>query len=504
MQLKTATISKDLKHRYRLGRIIDEVAEGEGTPTACKVLFIMCNPSTADADDNDPTVTRCIGFAKAWGFTSLEVVNLFSYRETDIKEVQKAKKAGTNLLGPQHWKNFDKAVECADMIVAAWGAKVWAKSQIDETLDRLLKAGRDVHAIRLTQKLAPEHPLYLPAGLEPVPFQMVPEQDPNIEDAEFTETPNAPAVIPDASAGSVPMLAEYNPFIKQLKKLTAESKGLVFDITEAKGLKEAKAHIYQFRQAKARLSEARKEAKRVAMEYAKQVDAQAKEIEAQFDALMTVHQKPIDDMNAVEKARIQTHKDHIALITEYEEAVKSTTLTSEGFQGLLDTLIDLNPASDDVSLEELTDEGIAEFNRIWTIVSVNLRGAELTEENERLATEAREAEIKRQTTEEVTATLTAEITQTAMSIPRSDPPIPSPEVSGTTAPVSRHGADYIAPPPADTSTTLSATKEQKAEINRRLVQEFALLSGSLDTEAAKKLVIAIAKGQIKNVAITYG
>ena len=44
------------------------------------VSFIMLNPSRADAQVNDPTITRCINFAKSWGYGRLEVVNLFAYR----------------------------------------------------------------------------------------------------------------------------------------------------------------------------------------------------------------------------------------------------------------------------------------------------------------------------------------------------------------------------------------------------------------------------------------
>ena len=44
------------------------------------VSFIMLNPSRADAQINDPTITRCINFARSWGYGRLEVVNLFAYR----------------------------------------------------------------------------------------------------------------------------------------------------------------------------------------------------------------------------------------------------------------------------------------------------------------------------------------------------------------------------------------------------------------------------------------
>lgn len=52
----------------------------------------MLNPSTADAEIDDPTITRCIGFAKSWGFGGLMVGNLWAYRATDPKELKKIPK----------------------------------------------------------------------------------------------------------------------------------------------------------------------------------------------------------------------------------------------------------------------------------------------------------------------------------------------------------------------------------------------------------------------------
>ena len=74
---KHAVISQDNKYRYQLSRIWDNEK-----PT---VLFIMLNPSTADADADDPTIRRVVNFAKSWGYGGVFVGNLYAFRSTDPK-----------------------------------------------------------------------------------------------------------------------------------------------------------------------------------------------------------------------------------------------------------------------------------------------------------------------------------------------------------------------------------------------------------------------------------
>lgn len=85
-----------------------------------RVTFVMLNPSTADALMDDPTIRKCVGFAKRLGFDELFVVNLFAYRATEPKELQRV---GWRIAeGPANDNHTATACMLASLVIAAWGA----------------------------------------------------------------------------------------------------------------------------------------------------------------------------------------------------------------------------------------------------------------------------------------------------------------------------------------------------------------------------------------------
>lgn len=106
---KTAILSDDKLYRYQLGR--EWAAKGQ-----C-VTFVMVNPSTADADQDDATIRKCLGFAERWGFGRLLVVNLFAYRATDIRDLASVDAP----VGHRNTPFIKEAMWAADQVVVAWG-----------------------------------------------------------------------------------------------------------------------------------------------------------------------------------------------------------------------------------------------------------------------------------------------------------------------------------------------------------------------------------------------
>ena len=144
---KFAVLSPCGKYRYRLGRMWGRVID----PT---VLFVMLNPSTADGTQDDPTIRRCVGFAKTWGFGHLLVGNMFAYRSTDPKALRAL--TVDEATGPENDAHLEHMASIAHKIVCAWGAPGGTRfpAPLRKHADKLFCLG-------MTKLGFPRHPLRL-------------------------------------------------------------------------------------------------------------------------------------------------------------------------------------------------------------------------------------------------------------------------------------------------------------------------------------------------------
>ena len=148
---KSAHISKCTNYRYALWRQWDE--------SKPYVLFVGLNPSTADAVEDDPTLRRCMGYAKDWGFGGVCIANLFAFRATEPKVMMLAKDA----VGPQNDKWLVHLADEAGLIVAAWGND---GSYLGRAA-RVRKMMPEMTCLKLNKSGEPAHPLYQKAGILP-------------------------------------------------------------------------------------------------------------------------------------------------------------------------------------------------------------------------------------------------------------------------------------------------------------------------------------------------
>jgi hypothetical protein len=132
-------------------------------------MFVMLNPSTADAITDDPTIRRCIGFARAWGYDGLMVGNIFAYRSTDPK----ALRGVPDPVGPENVEHLIGMAASASVIVCAWGdCKVFTPSMIQGLALEISDHGkRPLQCLGQTKGGYPRHPLYIPKTAKPQAFQ---------------------------------------------------------------------------------------------------------------------------------------------------------------------------------------------------------------------------------------------------------------------------------------------------------------------------------------------
>jgi hypothetical protein len=148
----SAIISDCGTYRYMLERKADDAFATRGP-----ALFIMLNPSTADAAEDDPTIRRCRNFARSWSCSGIVVVNLYALRATDPRALWQH----SDPVGPENDWHLQRAAIEHDLVVCAWGANahpdrvVAVREIFGKRSARLMCLGVTVVAG------APRHPLYV-------------------------------------------------------------------------------------------------------------------------------------------------------------------------------------------------------------------------------------------------------------------------------------------------------------------------------------------------------
>lgn len=148
----TAEISTCGSYRYLLTR---KIGPWPGPGRIIPALFIMLNPSTADAVQDDPTIRRCISFAEREWCTDLTVVNLFALRATNPKDLV----GHPNPVGPLNDQRIAEMIEKHKngIIIAAWGSHSFAEERAKQVIDKF----GPFMCLGKTKNGSPRHPLYL-------------------------------------------------------------------------------------------------------------------------------------------------------------------------------------------------------------------------------------------------------------------------------------------------------------------------------------------------------
>ncbi|MEP5152605.1 DUF1643 domain-containing protein [Planktotalea sp.] len=151
----TAVYSECERYRYSLTRVWDDNGK--------RVHFVMLNPSTATEVQNDPTVERCERRARALGFGSFTVTNIFAWRDTDPR----AMKAASDPIGPTNDEAILEASQAADQIIAAWGTHGAHRDRGAAVKVLLKSVGKPLFHLGLSKAGHPKHPLYIAYTQQP-------------------------------------------------------------------------------------------------------------------------------------------------------------------------------------------------------------------------------------------------------------------------------------------------------------------------------------------------
>lgn len=165
--IRRATFDADRVYRYRLTRAWDSDLPA--------ITWVMLNPSTGDEHDDDPTISRVVGFSRKWGYGSAHVVNLFALRTTsptDLRQVE-------DPVGPANDENVLNSAACTGKLILAWGNHgelanpSTGAPRCDEMSRMLHDVGGELSCLGLTREGQPAHPLYLRGDTEPTPIHSI-------------------------------------------------------------------------------------------------------------------------------------------------------------------------------------------------------------------------------------------------------------------------------------------------------------------------------------------
>jgi hypothetical protein len=137
-----------------------------------RVLWVMLNPSTADAAQDDPTIRRCLRFTARWGYAQLAIVNLFAFRATDPRALERQGWP----VGPENDWWIGREAGRASRIIAAWGARGAATRRVLD-VERVLRQEAATDRLECLGRTPLEHirhPLYVQGDTRPELYLRLP------------------------------------------------------------------------------------------------------------------------------------------------------------------------------------------------------------------------------------------------------------------------------------------------------------------------------------------
>ena len=174
---KGAIFSDDVvkTYRYQLWRIWDDNKD--------KVAIVGLNPSIADENIDDPTITRCINFVKNWGYGGFYMVNLFAFRSTDPRNLSQEQ----DPIGPDNDKHLKSIFNSVDKVICAWGNG----GTLNNRSQQVLKLIREPYCLKKNSIGEPAHPLRLQKDIKPTLLHLATDEQKKLSKTQNTVQHNS-------------------------------------------------------------------------------------------------------------------------------------------------------------------------------------------------------------------------------------------------------------------------------------------------------------------------
>lgn len=161
---RTAVFSADKTYRYALSYYWNANA-----PQLC---WVMCNPSSADGEKDDPTTRKVTYFTKAWGFGGWVIVNVYAYRAVSPALMWAAYFThGVDIVGPDNYNHLCAAIAATDSLICGWGDSVDPKESVStRRILAALRGDTGLTCLGVTKTGNPRHPLWVPKATPRVAY----------------------------------------------------------------------------------------------------------------------------------------------------------------------------------------------------------------------------------------------------------------------------------------------------------------------------------------------
>ena len=158
----SAIFDESRQYRYHLTR--SRIATRHRSQK--KLIFIMLNPSSADAEHDDPTLKACTQFAQGWGYSQLHIVNLFAYRTAQPAALTQI----SDPIGPENDHYLIHTATVADRIILAWGNWGLWLNRAQTVINLLGPYRHKLYYLKRNKTQQPCHPLYIRRTTQPQPW----------------------------------------------------------------------------------------------------------------------------------------------------------------------------------------------------------------------------------------------------------------------------------------------------------------------------------------------